>query len=41
MCSNIHKNSKIGFLASAFTDDKIDSGSLRQWLRGHTLKSKT
>lgn len=41
MCSNIHTNNKIDFVASAFTGDKIDPGSLRQWLKGDTLKSKT
>lgn len=35
---NNHKNSKIGFVASVFTDDKIVSGSLKHWLKGHTLK---
>lgn len=41
MCSDIHKNRKIDFVAPAFIDDTIDSGSLRHWLKGHTLKSKT
>lgn len=41
ICQNSYKNSKVGPVASACTDDKTDSGSLRHWLKGHLLKSKT
>lgn len=41
ICRNSHKNSKMGPVASTCADDKTDLGSLRHWLKGHLLKSKT
>ena len=40
-CRDIHKKSKMGFVASAFAEDKADSGNLRHWLKGHIPNPNT